>query len=95
MVIKHIVDRYNIYYVYTPSKINGRIHSTAITFFHIGILMMVFQIFTFAFLKNSQSDQSKILMIVVIIASLVFSGHCFYHCFWNINHLTYSVRLFC
>ncbi|XP_015787260.1 CSC1-like protein 1 [Tetranychus urticae] len=90
MVVKHIVDRYNIYYVYTPSKINGRIHSTAITFFHIAILMMIFQIFTFCFLRTGQSGLTKVCLVLVIIATIIFSGHCFFHCFWNINHLTYN-----
>ncbi|RWS31737.1 transmembrane protein 63C-like protein [Leptotrombidium deliense] len=89
MIIKHLVDRYNIYYVYVPSKISGRIHSTAIMFFHIAILMMQFQMFAFSFLRSSNSDVTNFSMITLIVAILVFSGHCFFHFFWNINHLTY------
>ncbi|RWS16487.1 hypothetical protein B4U79_02323, partial [Dinothrombium tinctorium] len=89
MIIKHLVDRYNIYYVYFPSKISGRIHSTAIMFFHIAILMMQFQMFAFSFLRNRNSDVTSFSMITLLIATLVFAGHCFFHFFWNINHLTY------
>ena len=90
MGLKHLVDKYNIYYVYTPSKINDQIHSTAIMFFHIGILMMQFQVFTFNFLRTGYSDITGLSMVSVIITLIFFSGHCFFHCFRNINHLTYS-----
>lgn len=52
MTIKHFVDRYNIYYVYNPSKISASIHSTAITFFQIAIVMMLVQMATFIALKT-------------------------------------------
>jgi hypothetical protein len=90
MGLKHLVDKYNIYYVYTPSKINDQIHSTAIMFFHIGILMMQFQVFTFNFLRTGYTDVTGLSMLTVIITLIFFSGHCFFHCFRNINHLTYS-----
>lgn len=91
MIIKHLVDRYNIYFVYTPSKISGRIHSTAITFFHIGILMMIFQVFTFCFMTTRNSLLTNVTMVALVLAALIFFGHVFFHCIYNINHLTYSV----
>lgn len=84
MGLKHLVDKYNIFYVYTPSKINDQIHSTAITFFHIGILMMQFQVFTFSFLRSGYSDITGISLISVTITLVFFTGHCFFHCFRNI-----------
>jgi hypothetical protein len=90
MILKHLVDRYNIFYVYTPSKINDRIHSTAIMFFHIGILMMQLQVFTFSFLRTGYSSVTGLSVISVIASLIFFSGHCFFHCFRNINHLTYN-----
>ena len=91
MSLKHLVDRYNIYYVYTPSKINDRIHSTAIMFFHIGILMMQFQVFTFSFLRTGYTNVTGLSVVSVISALIFFCGHCFFSCFRNINHLTYNV----
>ncbi|CAG2121303.1 unnamed protein product, partial [Medioppia subpectinata] len=91
MIIKHIVDRYNIYYIYTPTKINGRIHSTAILYVHIALLMMQFQVFTFLLMRTKGSNVLAFSTFVLLIALLVFSGHCFFHWFRNINHLTYSV----
>ena len=94
MICKHIVDRYNIYYIYTPTKINGRIHSTAVLYVHIALLMMQFQVFTFLLMRTKSSKVTLFSMIVLLVSVLVFAGHCFFHWFTNINHLTYSVSPF-
>lgn len=31
MLLKHLVDRYNMYYAYLPSKLDKKIHSGAVT----------------------------------------------------------------
>jgi hypothetical protein len=93
MVCKHIVDRYNIYYIYTPTKINGRIHSTAVLYVHIALIFMQFQVFTFLLVRTGYSKMTAFSTIVLLIAILMFTFHCFFHWFRNINHLTYSVSL--
>ena len=87
MGLKHLVDKYNIYYVYVPSKINDQIHTTAIMFFHIGLLTMQFQVFTFSFLRSHEdSDVTKFCMISVIIAWIFFFSHFFFNCFRSMSH---------
>lgn len=89
MVIKHLIDRYNIYYVYNPSKINSKIHSTAIMFVHIAFLMMQAQIFTVTLVRTGYSRVFGLSLFVFLVSLLVFSGHFFFYMFRNINHLTY------
>lgn len=89
MVIKHLIDRYNIYYVYNPSKINSKIHSTAIMFVHIAFLMMQAQIFTVTLVRTGYSRVFALALFVFLVSLLVFSGHFFFYMFRNINHLTY------
>lgn len=89
MVIKHLIDRYNIYYVYNPSKINNKIHSTAIMFVHIAFLMMQAQIFTITLVRTGYSRVFGLALFVFLLSLLVFSGHFFFYMFRNINHLTY------
>lgn len=89
MVIKHLIDRYNIYYVYNPSKINSKIHSTAIMFVHIAFLMMQAQIFTVTLVRTGYSRVFGLALLVFLLSLLVFSGHFFFYLFRNINHLTY------
>lgn len=89
MLIKHLIDRYNIYYVYNPSKINSKIHSTAIMFVHIAFLMMQAQIFTVTLVRTGYSRVFGLALFVLLVSLLVFSGHFFFYMFRNINHLTY------
>lgn len=89
MIIKHLIDRYNIYYVYNPSKINSKIHSSAIMFVHIALIMMQAQIFTVTFIQTPYSKIFGLALFVMVVSLLVFSGHFFFYMFRNINHLTY------
>jgi len=85
MTIKHFVDRYNIYYVYNPSKISASIHSTAITFFQIGIVMMLVQMATFIALKTGSSYMTTFSVVILFAALVLFFCQCFCHCCWNIG----------
>ena len=87
MGLKHLVDKYNIYYVYVPSKINDQIHATAIMFFHIGLLTMQFQVFTFFFLRDqNHTGVTQLCMISVIVAWIFFVSHFFFHCFKSMSN---------
>lgn len=92
MSIKHLVDRYNMYYIYTPSKISASIHSTAITFFQIAILMMLSQMSTFITLRTGSSIMSTTSLMVLFVAGIIFFGQCFCHCCWNIGVTIVSFR---
>lgn len=85
MTIKHFVDRYNIYYVYNPSKISASIHSTAITFFQIAIVMMLIQMATFIALKTGSSYMTTFSIVILFAALVLFFCQCFCHCCWNIG----------
>lgn len=54
MCLKHFIDRYNIYYVYGPSKISRNIHATAINFVIISIILMQMCVFFFLYLRNGK-----------------------------------------
>jgi hypothetical protein len=40
MLMKHFVDRYNIYFAYGPSKIKQQIHATAINFVIASVVLL-------------------------------------------------------
>ena len=94
MTIKHFVDRYNIYYVYNPSKISASIHSTAITFFQIAIVMMLIQMATFIALKTGSSYMTTCSVVILFVALILFFSQAFCHCCWNIgaNLVGYTTR---
>ena len=91
MIGKHIVDRYNIYHVYQPTKINRRIHSSAIMYVLIGLILMQFQLFTVMIIKTQYSRITLFVLIILIITLLAFTFFGFHH--WFRNLITSRVSL--
>ena len=52
---KHLVDRYNIYFAYGPSKIDRNIHASAVNFVMIAVMLLQFMIVFFTILRASKS----------------------------------------
>lgn len=51
IILKHMVDRYNIYYAYVPTKLNQRIHRAAISQVIVAPLLCMFWLLFFSVLK--------------------------------------------
>jgi len=51
MLLKHYVDRYNIYFAYRPSKINRRIHTTAINFVITSLFILQMMLLVYIVLR--------------------------------------------
>ena len=45
-LVKNYVDRHNLLFAYAPSKINQRVHSTAINFFVLAVVILQVRITT-------------------------------------------------
>lgn len=76
MGMKHLVDKYNIYYAYEPVKINDQIHETATTFFYIGVCFMQAQVFLIAYIYTSYSDITGFMTLSLLISSLMIFMRC-------------------
>ncbi|XP_064394060.1 calcium permeable stress-gated cation channel 1-like [Halichondria panicea] len=72
-LIKHYVDRYNIYYVYKPAPFQGRqfIHRSAINFVIVGAVHL--QLFTlfFSIVRLGRLDPRSVLMMVTFTLTCV------------------------
>ena len=53
-MLKHLVDRYNLYFAYKPSHISPNIHTTAINFVVIAVVFLQFNIVFFSYLRESK-----------------------------------------
>jgi hypothetical protein len=47
------VDRHNLAFVYAPSKINKRIHATAIHFVIMSVALLQFLMVVFSFIRHT------------------------------------------
>ena len=51
LILKHLVDRYNIFFAYNPSRINRHIHGSAVTFVLWAVILLQFNVLFFTGLR--------------------------------------------
>lgn len=79
MVLKHLVDRYSIYYLYSTSVISPNIHQTAITFVLISFFFMLLQLTAFLNTRNDftfQFQPSNMCTLALILYVIFLSFTC-------------------
>lgn len=99
LVMKHGVDRYNLYYAYKRSKINKNIHATAVNCVMASLLLQQLILLFFNVVRSSdKSDHNKILspraifsLTMLVLFSLMFFAQMFFHMFKGISPLQYSL----
>lgn len=73
MVFKHLVDKYNIYFAYGPSRIGKNIHATAVHFVMVSIVLLQMSLFFFALLRLGITKPRSIYSLTLLcITGLVF-----------------------
>ena len=55
LIGKYFMDRYNLYYAYKPSKINHHIHTSAINFVIIALIILQFNMLFYNTIRTSKS----------------------------------------
>ncbi|TRY76367.1 hypothetical protein TCAL_11352 [Tigriopus californicus] len=93
MIMKHGVDRYNLYYAYKRSKINKNIHATAVNCVIVSLLL---QQLVLLFFNIVRAPDNKILspraifsIAILSIFTLMFLAQMFFHMFKGISPLQY------
>ncbi len=100
LIMKHLVDRYNLYYAYKRSKIDKNIHATAVNCVIVSLLMQQLVLLFFNVVRSSDSDddsRSTILnaraifsLTMFVLFSLMFVGQMFFHIFSGLSPLQYT-----
>ncbi|XP_054826738.1 calcium permeable stress-gated cation channel 1 isoform X1 [Eublepharis macularius] len=73
MLLKHMVDRYNIYYVYIPTKLNQRIHSAAVSQVVVAPILCMFWLLFFSILRLGLTRPVTLFTCVVLFLCILFS----------------------
>uniref|UniRef100_A0A669PEC7 Transmembrane protein 63C n=1 Tax=Phasianus colchicus TaxID=9054 RepID=A0A669PEC7_PHACC len=73
MLLKHMVDRYNIYYVYIPTKLNQRLHVAAISQVVVAPILCMFWLLFFSVLRLGPTRPVTLFTFVVLLSCIVFS----------------------
>uniref|UniRef100_A0A3Q3X3S4 Uncharacterized protein n=1 Tax=Mola mola TaxID=94237 RepID=A0A3Q3X3S4_MOLML len=86
MVVKHLTDRYNIYYVYLPSKLDKKIHSGAVNQVVVAPILCLFWGLFFSTVRLGFSAATSMFTFIVLIITLII---CLSHvCFGYFKYLS-------
>uniref|UniRef100_A0A8C7CWW0 Transmembrane protein 63C n=1 Tax=Oncorhynchus kisutch TaxID=8019 RepID=A0A8C7CWW0_ONCKI len=73
LILKHMVDRYNIYYAYVPTKLNQRIHTAAISQVIVAPILCMFWLLFFSVLRLGPVHSITLFTFVSLLSCLAFS----------------------
>jgi len=72
-ILKHLVDRHNLAFVYARSKINKKVHATAINFVIMSVALLQFFLIVFSFIRSLDSNlgsldlQTKVALVLFVL----------------------------
>ena len=95
LILKHYVDRYNIYFAYGPTKVEKQVHGTAINF--VIVCMFLLQINLLAYITSAGlgSHTSGLQVFCILgfcISAALFIGQIFFNMCANFSPIIYKVR---
>ena len=75
-ILKHLVDRHNLAFVYARSKINKKVHATAINFVIMSVALLQFFMIIFSVIRSpdSFSLRTKVAILLFFITLNVCSS---------------------
>uniref|UniRef100_A0A8C9UZP9 Transmembrane protein 63B n=1 Tax=Scleropages formosus TaxID=113540 RepID=A0A8C9UZP9_SCLFO len=93
MLLKHLVDRYNMYYAYLPSKLDKKIHSGAVNQVVAAPILCLFWLLFFSTVRTGVTAPTSVVTLIVLIITIII---CLSHtCFGHFKYLSahnYKVR---
>lgn len=90
LVMKHGVDRYNLYYAYKRSKINKNIHATAVNCVIVSLLIQQLILLFFNTVRGSTAARSIFSITMFSIFLILFVAQMFFHVFKGISPIQYT-----
>ncbi|KAK7863628.1 hypothetical protein R5R35_006165 [Gryllus longicercus] len=90
MLLKHSVDRYNLYFAYGSSKISPRIHASAINIVIMSISLLQLSFMMLSYLRRGFNDITIYSLIGLIITLLFFWAQIFFHWCKGFSPITYQ-----
>uniref|UniRef100_A0A8C3Y649 Transmembrane protein 63B n=1 Tax=Catharus ustulatus TaxID=91951 RepID=A0A8C3Y649_CATUS len=86
MLLKHLVDRYNLYYAYLPAKLDKKIHSGAVNQVVAAPILCLFWLLFFSTVRAGFLAPTSMFTFVVLVVTIVI---CLCHvCFGHFKYLS-------
>ncbi|XP_048862806.1 CSC1-like protein 2 isoform X2 [Brienomyrus brachyistius] len=86
MLLKHLVDRYNMYYAYLPSKLDKKIHSGAVNQVVAAPILCLFWLLFFSTVRTGPTAPTTVVTMIVLVFTIIV---CLSHvCFGHFKYLS-------
>ncbi|XP_065347939.1 calcium permeable stress-gated cation channel 1 [Cloeon dipterum] len=92
LILKHLVDRYNIYFAYGPSKISQSIHETAIICVIASIVLLQLSFMCISLLRLGLQGITMFSLAGLVLTMLFMLSHIFLNCCKGFSPITYTRR---
>nr|XP_013006902.1 CSC1-like protein 1 isoform X3 [Cavia porcellus] len=93
ILLKHMVDRHNLYFVYLPAKLEKRLHFAAVNQALAAPILCLFWLFFFSFLRlGLQAPATLFTLLVVLLTILACMAYTCFGCFQHLIPLYYKTE---
>ncbi|XP_004605574.2 CSC1-like protein 1 isoform X2 [Sorex araneus] len=93
ILLKHMVDRHNIYFAYLPTKLEKRIHFAAVSQALAAPILCLFWLYFFSFLRlGLKAPLTLFTFLVLLLTILVCLGYTCFGCFKHLSPLNYKTE---
>lgn len=93
MVMKHFVDKYNLFFAYGPSKISSHIHASAINIVIFSVVLLQTSFVALSFFRNGLHGITIFCLFGLSLTLLFFFFHVFFSLCKGFSPIAYQVRL--
>ncbi|KAM6217437.1 CSC1-like protein 1 [Rhynchocyon petersi] len=93
IILKHMVDRHNLYFVYLPAKLEKKIHFAAVNQALAAPILCLFWLYFFSFLRLGLTAPATLFtFLVVLLTILVCLAYTCFGCFKHLSPLNYKTE---
>jgi len=93
ILLKHMVDRHNLYFAYLPAKLEKRIHLAAVNQALAAPILCLFWLCFFSFLRlGLKAPLTLFTLLVVLLTILVCVAYTCFGCFRHLSPLDYKME---
>ncbi|KAM3930051.1 CSC1-like protein 1 isoform 2-T2 [Leptodactylus fuscus] len=91
MLLKHIVDRHNLYFAYLPTKLDRKIHFAAVNQSLAAPILCIMWLFFFSLLRMGFTGATLFSLIILLITILICISYTCFGCFKHLSPFNYKI----
>ncbi|CAI9570918.1 unnamed protein product [Staurois parvus] len=91
MLLKHLVDRYNLFYAYLPTKLDRKIHFSAVNQSLAAPILCLMWLFFFSLLRMGLKAPTLFTLVILLLTILVSLLYACFGCFKHLSPHNYKI----